>query len=161
MHFARCFGGAAREQLCSLRHRCRVRRKAGVLRSRVQGTTVQHRSETRRLYSSLFGQGGTMHPDCRRRLPRTQPVPLILSRTSRSQNERRRPSAVRATLDDPPIHIRPTVPAISGCKAKEPFRFRPLRHMQGGTAAFQSQRIFCRSRQESAGKRLNRRSRNQ
>ncbi len=27
-----------------------------------------------------------------------------LSRTSRSQNERRRPSAVRATLDDPPIH---------------------------------------------------------
>ncbi len=80
--------------------------------------------------------------------------PYNLSRTSRSQNERRRPSAVRATLDDPPIHIRPTVPAISGCKAKEPFRFRPLRHMQGGTAAFQSQRIFCRSRQESAGKRL-------
>ena len=68
--------------------------------------------------------------------------PYTLSRTSRSQNERRRPSAVRATLDDPPIHIRPTVPAISGCKAKEPFRFRPLRHMQGGTAAFQSQRIF-------------------
>ena len=61
---------------------------------------------------------------------------------------------VRATLDDPPIHIRPTVPAISGCKAKEPFRFRPLRHMQGGTAAFQSQRIFCRKRQESGDKRL-------
>jgi len=67
---------------------------------------------------------------------------------------RRRPSAVRATLDDPPIHIRPTVPAISGCKAKEPFRFRPLRHVQGGTAAFQSQRIFCRKRQESGDKRL-------
>ncbi len=67
---------------------------------------------------------------------------------------RHRPSAVRATLDDPPIHIRPTVPAISGCKAKEPFRSRPLRHMQGGTAAFQSQRIFCRKRQESGDKRL-------
>jgi integrase len=31
------------------------------------------------------------------------------------------PSAVRANLDDPPIHIRPIVPAFSGCKAKEPF----------------------------------------
>jgi CheY-like chemotaxis protein len=67
---------------------------------------------------------------------------------------RRRPSAVRATLDDPPIHIRPTVPAISGCKAKEPFRFRPLRHIQGGTAATRSQRIFCRKRQETGDKRL-------
>jgi hypothetical protein len=79
---------------------------------------------------------------------------LSLSRTSRNQKGRRRPSAVRATLDDPPIHIRPTVPAISGCKAKEPFRFRPLRHMQNDTAAFQSQRIFCRKRQESGDKRL-------
>ncbi len=64
---------------------------------------------------------------------------------------RRRPSAVRATLDDLPIHIRPTVPAISGCKAKEPFRFRPLRHMQGGTAAFQSQRIFFAESVKSQG----------
>jgi hypothetical protein len=37
------------------------------------------------------------------------------------------PSDVRAILDDPPIHIRPTIPAICGYKANEPFRFRPLR----------------------------------
>ena len=85
----------------------------------------------------------------------SQPRPPTLSRTSRSQKKgRRRPSAVRATLDDPPIHIRPTVPAISGCEAKEPFRFRPLRQMQVGTSTFQSQRIFCRKRQESGDKGL-------
>jgi hypothetical protein len=37
------------------------------------------------------------------------------------------PTAVRANLDDPRIHIRPTTPPISGCKTQEPFRFRPLR----------------------------------
>jgi hypothetical protein len=37
------------------------------------------------------------------------------------------PSAVPANLDHPPIHMRPTIPAISGCKAKEPFRFSLLR----------------------------------
>jgi hypothetical protein len=36
-------------------------------------------------------------------------------------------SAVRANLDDPPIHIRPTIPAISLCQTKEPFGFWPLR----------------------------------
>jgi hypothetical protein len=50
-----------------------------------------------------------------------------LSRTRRNQKEKVTPTAGRPNLDDPPIHIRPTVPAISGCKTKEPFRFKPLR----------------------------------
>jgi hypothetical protein len=32
------------------------------------------------------------------------------------------PLAERANLDDPPIRIRATIPAISECKAKEPLR---------------------------------------
>jgi hypothetical protein len=78
-----------------------------------------------------------------------------LNRMNRNQIGEANPSAVRADLDDPPIHIRPIVPAISGCKAKEPFRFRPLRRSEGGTTENQSQRIFCRKRQESGDKRLN------
>jgi hypothetical protein len=34
----------------------------------------------------------------------------------------------------PPIHIRPTIPAISLCKAQQPFRFRPLWRAHGGAA---------------------------
>jgi hypothetical protein len=44
------------------------------------------------------------------------------------------PSPVPAKLDDLPIHIRPFIPAITECEAKEPFRFGPLRRAQGGTA---------------------------
>jgi hypothetical protein len=64
------------------------------------------------------------------------------------------PSAVRAILDDLPIRIRPIGPSISGCKAKEPFRFRSLRHRKGGTSASRLQRIFCRECQESGDKGL-------
>jgi hypothetical protein len=52
---------------------------------------------------------------------------VTLSRTHRNQKENVTPTAVRASLDDPPIHIRPTFPAIAECKTKEPFGFRPLR----------------------------------
>ena len=69
--------------------------------------------------------------------------------TSRNQKGRRRPSAVRATLDDPPIYIRPTVPAISGCKAKEPFRFRPLRHMPVTEAKPRAAAVFRRAVRDS------------
>ena len=41
-----------------------------------------------------------------------------LSRTSRNQKGRAAPSAVRTNSDDPPIHIRPIIPAISGWKQK-------------------------------------------
>jgi hypothetical protein len=42
----------------------------------------------------------------------------FLSRTSRNQKGKLLPSAVRANLDDPPIHIRPIVPASAGAKEK-------------------------------------------
>jgi len=41
-----------------------------------------------------------------------------LSRTSRNQKGKAYPSAVRAKLDDPPIHIRPVVRASAGVKGK-------------------------------------------
>ena len=52
------------------------------------------------------------------------------------------PSAVQANLDDPPIHIRPIVPAISGCKEKNHlgsghYGILRLAHHSG-----RSQRIF-------------------
>jgi hypothetical protein len=61
--------------------------------------------------------------------PRAASRGKVLRRTSRHQQAKQPPSAVRVNLDDPPTHIRPIVPAISGCGAKEPFRFRPLRHI--------------------------------
>jgi hypothetical protein len=43
-----------------------------------------------------------------------------LSRTSGNQNGTTSPSAVWANLDDPPIHIRPVVPASAGAEDKNP-----------------------------------------
>ena len=37
------------------------------------------------------------------------------------------PPAVRANLDDPPIHIRPGIPASAGAKNKKPCGFMPSR----------------------------------
>ena len=45
---------------------------------------------------------------------------MSLSRTSRNQEGTASPSAVRATLDDPPIRIRPILPASAGAKDKNP-----------------------------------------
>src|SRR5580658_8346235 len=42
----------------------------------------------------------------------------FLSRRSRNQQGNASPSAVRANLDDPPIHIRPVCSRISGCEGK-------------------------------------------
>jgi hypothetical protein len=43
-----------------------------------------------------------------------------LSQLNRKQNGKTTPSAVRANLDDPPIHIRPIVPASASAKEKNP-----------------------------------------
>src|SRR5580700_2125042 len=48
----------------------------------------------------------------------TQTITNGLSRTSRNQEGNASPSAVRANLDDPPIHIRPVCSRISGCEGK-------------------------------------------
>jgi hypothetical protein len=45
---------------------------------------------------------------------------LPLSRTSRNQEGEAPPSAVQAIWDDPPIHIRPIVPASAGARDKNP-----------------------------------------
>jgi hypothetical protein len=52
---------------------------------------------------------------------RRDPTPPPLSRTSRNQKAKVVLLAVRANLDDPPLHMRPTIAAISGCKTQEPF----------------------------------------
>jgi hypothetical protein len=39
-----------------------------------------------------------------------------MSRVNRNQKGKTARSAVRANLDDPPIHIRPLVPALAGEK---------------------------------------------
>jgi hypothetical protein len=44
-------------------------------------------------------------------------LPIIISRMNRNQRQRY-PSAVRANLDGPPIHICPIVPASAGAKEK-------------------------------------------
>src|SRR5208282_4622561 len=43
-----------------------------------------------------------------------------LSRLNQNQKGNTSPSAVRANLDDPPIHIRPLVPALAGEKDRNP-----------------------------------------
>src|SRR5580700_8689679 len=50
--------------------------------------------------------------------PAIRTAAVILSRTSRNQEGNASPSAVRANLDDPPIHIRPVCSRISGCEGK-------------------------------------------
>jgi hypothetical protein len=75
--------------------------------------------------------------------PRAGTAPTI---PSRNQKAKATPAAVRANLDDPPVHIRPTIPAISGCTADEPFRFGPPRHTQGAHSdSFNRNGFFCRS----------------
>jgi len=44
----------------------------------------------------------------------------FLSRRSRNQNGQAYPTAVRENSDDPPIHIRPILPAPAGAKDKSP-----------------------------------------
>jgi NitT/TauT family transport system substrate-binding protein len=56
---------------------------------------------------------------------------VILSRQSRNQTGGRRQnssSAVRAILDDPPIHIRPVCSRKRGCEGQEPCGFNAFQH---------------------------------
>jgi len=60
----------------------------------------------------------------------------ILSRQSRNQTGGRRQnssSAVRAILDDPPIHIRPVCSRKRGCEGQEPCGFNAFQHAHGCT----------------------------
>ena len=59
-----------------------------------------------------------------------------LSRQSRNQTGGRRQdssSAVRAILDDPPIHIRPVCSRNRGCEGQEPCGFNAFQHAHGCT----------------------------
>src|SRR6185295_1035561 len=59
-----------------------------------------------------------------------------LSRQSRNQTGGRRQSsssAVRAILDDPPIHIRPVCSRNRGCERQEPCGFNAFQHAHGCT----------------------------
>ena len=60
----------------------------------------------------------------------------FLSRQSRNQTGGRRQdssSAVRAILDDPPIHIRPVCSRKRGCEGQEPCGFNAFQHAHGCT----------------------------
>jgi hypothetical protein len=61
---------------------------------------------------------------------------ILLSRQSRNQTGGRRQdssSAVRAILDDPPIHIRPVCSRKRGCEGHEPCGFNAFQHAHGCT----------------------------
>jgi len=61
---------------------------------------------------------------------------FTLSRQSRNQTGGRRQdssSAVRAILDDPPIHIRPVCSRKRGCEGQEPCGFNAFQHAHGCT----------------------------
>src|SRR5271165_3975542 len=63
-------------------------------------------------------------------------VYYFLSRQSRNQTGGRRQdscSAVRAILDDPPIHIRPVWGRKRGCEGQEPCGFNAFQHAHGCT----------------------------
>jgi hypothetical protein len=83
-----------------------------------------------------------------------QSLDTPLSRTSRNQEGRASPSAVRAMLDDPPIHIRPIVPASAGAKGENPVGSS---HYGAPTIAprlLGRKGFLCRKRQESGDKGL-------
>jgi transposase len=71
------------------------------------------------------------------RRPRlTQPEKDILSRQSRNQTggpRQNSSSAMRAILDDPPIHIRPVCSRKRGCEGQEPCGFNAFQHAHGCT----------------------------
>jgi len=64
------------------------------------------------------------------------------------------PSAVRAILDDPPIHIRPNLPAHCGCRGKEPCGFSHFGVVIIPPRGFDRHQILLTTRHESVHKRL-------
>jgi hypothetical protein len=100
----------------------------------IRRVTAQTRCEHDPLHPHLSRssalKNGCRHPPLSRRRSPT-----------RNQNAKVIHSAAPENLDDPQIHIRPTVPAISGRKAKEPSMFKRLR--RGGS--FNRQGFFAES----------------
>ena len=85
---------------------------------------------------------------------RNRPGSHYLSRMNRNQKGKPSPSAVRANLDYPPIHIRPIFPASAGAKRKN-----PMGSGHYGTTTIAQRLVnrngfLCRKRQESGGKGL-------
>ena len=64
------------------------------------------------------------------------------------------PSAVRANLDDPPIHIRPIVPASAGAKDKNPVGSGHYGTLSIAPRWLNRNGFLCRKCQESGGKGL-------
>src|SRR5260221_8266490 len=66
---------------------------------------------------------------------KTRRLSRNLSRQSRNQIGGRQDSssAVRAILDDPPIHIRPVCSRKRGCEGQEPSGFNAFQHAHGCT----------------------------
>ena len=79
----------------------------------------------------------------------------ILSRMNRNQKGSTTPSAVRANLDDPPIHIRPIVPASAGAKDKNPVGSGHYGTLNIAPRLLNRNGFLCRKCQESGAKGLN------
>jgi hypothetical protein len=86
-----------------------------------------------------------------------QDVRITLSRRSRNQTGQFRHaclSTVRAILDDPSIHIRPSLPAHCGCRGKEPYGFSHFGMVIIPPRVFDRQQILLTTRHDSVHKRL-------
>ena len=69
-------------------------------------------------------------------------APLMQPKPAKPEPKRQHPpSAVRANSDDPPIHIRPIVPASAGARDKNPVGSQPLRPADHLTTFSRSQGI--------------------
>ena len=77
-----------------------------------------------------------------------------LSRPSRNQEGKANPSAVRANSDDPPIHIRPNVPASAGAKDKNPVGSSHYGSRTMASRFFDRKGFLRRKRQQSGDKGL-------
>src|ERR1019366_5104253 len=78
-----------------------------------------------------------------------------LSRMNRNQKGNTSPSAVRENLDDPPIHIRPIVPASAGAEDKNPVGSGHYDKPSIAPRRLNRNGFLCRKCQESVGKGLN------
>ncbi len=77
-----------------------------------------------------------------------------LSRPSRNQEGKANPSAVRANSDDPPIYIRPNVPASAGAKDKNPVGSSHYGSRTMASRFFDRKGFLRRKRQQSGDKGL-------
>src|ERR1017187_2510394 len=77
-----------------------------------------------------------------------------LSRMNRNQKGNTSPSAVRVNLDDPPIRIRPIVPASAGAEDKNPVGSGHYGKPSIAPRRLNRNGFLCRKCQESGGKGL-------